>query len=986
MVGLFSFLPSLGAPPLPSFQKPTKGFDPRGTFLSNRIHTLYLIDKYINSGLLIEQGSNVRRSVSVRKRRSNNENSECQETFRGRIVFTSTKSSNLMTTENLKSLCHLEKKIMKSAPPSYDNFYFGGSPSSCQSHSLGVIVTQFSNKTKCESIDDNDVRKAMDIFEMCSAFYNKGTLNKSCDCKNLKRNGVSDNCPTVPCVCSWKKIVYNTMMYFTDSEFLKTPDQKKLTYAAVVTPTKYNAFELYKYIYDNHLKSVFPEFNGVKVVGFHFANFRFDLFNAVVLQEVKYPISAMILVAICMWLFMESLILSLCAVLTIGFAFVLSYFFYILVYGFAFFPFFNLLTVIFIVGIGADDAFVYYDIFRKTKSDNPKDNLLTLTVKSLKHAAISMFVTSFTTSAAFFANMSSHITAIKTFGIFAGISILTTFLLMITWFPINVMLHERWIQRQNLKKSFSEERLFEDSPKIKETHYCEPETGEQESPKQSLCCMIFRAMDFPCRLVPMSKTLFSKLSENFFESWLPSMIFKKKLYLLWIIFFAGLTGGFSYLSLVSPGLHLPKITDFQMFSSSSTIEQYNLHIKQHFRYANDVSVNPKMEIELIWGVKPVDNGNYLDPDDKGTLDYDHSFNPKFTSDSQIWLSSFCKSLRKQVFYSGRSGSLCSFETIRNRCSQSRKPLCCKNATFPFPKDIIENCMTELGLPRHDIYHPRGNNNTKMMRISFSSNVHWSKDYNEMDTFWKQIFHWSNEQFSQAPPEFKNGWIACERLHLMYSIQECLLKDTVTSMMIAIGMAFVVMLLTTLNVLISIYAIVTIIGIIATTVGSLVLLGWELVVLESIVLSVAVGLSIDFTMHYGVAYRLSPNREDRKDRVRYSFMHVGPAVFMATFTTFITGLVMMPADVLVYIQLGQFIMIVMFFSWLFSNFAFMSLNAFIGPTGNFAQLNVIEFCERKKELQIIPDEKKPKEKSKPVDTAKTSLLPKTHGIENKSYTD
>ena len=54
------------------------------------------------------------------------------------------------------------------------------------------------------------------------------------------------------------------------------------------------------------------------------------------------------------------------------------------------------------------------------------------------------------------------------------------------------------------------------------------------------------------------------------------------------------------------------------------------------------------------------------------------------------------------------------------------------------------------------------------------------------------------------------------------------------------------------------------------------------------MSVAVGLSIDFTMHYGVAYRLAPDKSQRESRVRYSLAHIGSAITMAALTTFLTG--------------------------------------------------------------------------------------------------
>ena len=49
--------------------------------------------------------------------------------------------------------------------------------------------------------------------------------------------------------------------------------------------------------------------------------------------------------------------------------------------------------------------------------------------------------------------------------------------------------------------------------------------------------------------------------------------------------------------------------------------------------------------------------------------------------------------------------------------------------------------------------------------------------------------------------------------------------------------------------------------------------------------------------------------------------------------------MMPATVLMYLQLGQFLMLVMVFSWFFSTFSFLSICSVIGPKDNFGQLSI-----------------------------------------------
>ena len=106
--------------------------------------------------------------------------------------------------------------------------------------------------------------------------------------------------------------------------------------------------------------------------------------------------------------------------------------------------------------------------------------------------------------------------------------------------------------------------------------------------------------------------------------------------------------------------------------------------------------------------------------------------------------------------------------------------------------------------------------------------------------------------------------------------------------IAIAVAFLVILFTTFNLVLSLYSIVTITFIISVTVGILILSGWRLNILESIVFSVAAGLSADFTLHYSVAYQTSLHKNDRIERVKGALSHIGPAILMGACTTFIAG--------------------------------------------------------------------------------------------------
>lgn len=114
------------------------------------------------------------------------------------------------------------------------------------------------------------------------------------------------------------------------------------------------------------------------------------------------------------------------------------------------------------------------------------------------------------------------------------------------------------------------------------------------------------------------------------------------------------------------------------------------------------------------------------------------------------------------------------------------------------------------------------------------------------------YYWKTKQIGTAPPGFDSGWFISVAFAL-YDLQHQLITGTYSSLITSMVIALLMLLLTSGNILISIYAIVTISFTIADTIAIFVLLGWDLNILESIVIIMSVGLSVDFSCHYGVAY-------------------------------------------------------------------------------------------------------------------------------------
>lgn len=109
----------------------------------------------------------------------------------------------------------------------------------------------------------------------------------------------------------------------------------------------------------------------------------------------------------------------------------------------------------------------------------------------------------------------------------------------------------------------------------------------------------------------------------------------------------------------------------------------------------------------------------------------------------------------------------------------------------------------------------------MIHINDCSNLHYD--------FVVSLFRWF------VSPQF-----------LFYDLMREVIRGTYTSLIFSMLFAFVTLLLTSGNVLITIYAMLTIIFIIADTVAIFVLCGWELNILETIIIIMSVGLSVDFS--------------------------------------------------------------------------------------------------------------------------------------------
>ncbi|KAK6022502.1 hypothetical protein OSTOST_11799 [Ostertagia ostertagi] len=110
-------------------------------------------------------------------------------------------------------------------------------------------------------------------------------------------------------------------------------------------------------------------------------------------------------------------------------------------------------------------------------------------------------------------------------------------------------------------------------------------------------------------------------------------------------------------------------------------------------------------------------------------------------------------------------------------------------------------------------------------------------------------------------------------------------------------------------------------IIACSVGCVTLLGWEIGVLEAVILVLVVGLSFDYTLHFGAAL---PKTGCKSHRIQRAAQLAAVPVSLSASTSFLAGASMLFSQTHAFSQVGVFLIVLTLCSWVFATFFFLPL--------------------------------------------------------------
>lgn len=655
-------------------------------------------------------------------------------------------------------------------------------------------------------------------------------------------------------------------------------------------------------------------------------------FNKVVLRDLSFSIAAILLVFIAIWFHTTSVFLASTAMAQIFLAFPFAFVFYTLIFRQDYFGPLQILVIFLLLGIGADDVFVFTDAWRQSSVVLGQDcDLVTKMSWTYRRSVRAMSVTSFTTAAAFFVTAVSPIMPISTLGVWAGILILLQFVLVITIYPCAIIIWHRFWRVRSFVNCFRKPAEGElDSPKTPIWQRCLPAKWRNESNART--GGEYRAI------------------ERFFRGpWIS--VIRRLRYLL------------IFLSLVLVAVSIWIATLLEPPEEQESFLPDDNELRVALTALDDAF--PKSEptlqlhVQVTWGIKDVNRTgtSRFDPAEPGSVVLDETFDlTSAAAQRHVWET--CDFFEKQeelIFQkptTEQSVECWIRDFKRWRADQGKDDF----EDYPNDKAFIKE-LEEFGnyeeedgtkpflvyLVQQKIAFTNDLRRIVFTEVSFVSSTEETVPYKIMwpvYNTWQDQLKIRNEQAPEGVKNSINKAIATGGYPWMWQItQVTLVSSMFTGIGIMLAVALGALILSTLNWAIAILATFCIGGIVAMVLAIIYLLGWELGISESIGVVIAIGYSFDAVAHISVAY-IESKHADRQRRTRDALTDLGISVLFGVGTTLLAGFMLFPAIIIFFVKFAGLIVATVSLGFVWSLTFLPAILLVIGPTESFGSIAIL----------------------------------------------
>jgi len=600
----------------------------------------------------------------------------------------------------------------------------------------------------------------------------------------------------------------------------------------------------------------------------------------------------------------------------------LAWFLYRVVFRIQYFGFLNTLTIFIVAAIGADDIFIFMDAYKQSafRDTDKLESLETRMTWVYRRTGKAMAITSATTCAAFLCTLITPIVDIRAFGVFAAFVILMDYVLVMTLFCTAVVIYHDRYERRNV--------------------FCG-------------CCA-------PCGKTDPSPTEAAKTAleanevgekddkvSNFFRTKFASFILSQKIRIgIFLLFIAWFAVGVWQASKLEPVRETEQFLD-----ENNPLQKSFSIINSEFPTAEE---DPSTKTFFVWGLGEVDRTGVnllLNPGNTGKPTYVETFD--FNEQCQTQLAKACTKLKSDTSYApyikrenGAGSILCFIEELAaysvkgdltDNCDYAQKQLW-MNETWQIPPEDLADFMEEFLEQQSCV------DQTRTVASEYADEIGW--DGESMRYAAISVESEGLDLFTAPPQEFTrskyDGFVSIqkdlndlvseyctgstimtdlEQKFIFMNNQKLYVRTAVQSAIVGVAIAFVVLLLATRVFHIALFASFSIVSTLVSVVGMMVMLGWQLGSIESILIAVIAGFSVDYVVHLAHSYEDADG--DTSDRVKAAFGDMGISVMNGMITSIAASIPLFFCQLSFFAKFGTFLCLTIAFSWIFANFVFMS---------------------------------------------------------------
>jgi protein dispatched 1 len=339
-----------------------------------------------------------------------------------------------------------------------------------------------------------------------------------------------------------------------------------------------------------------------------------------------------------------------------------------------------------------------------------------------------------------------------------------------------------------------------------------------------------------------------------------------------------------------------------------------------------------IEVNFIWGVKDLNRNGVgrWDPDDLGTLIYDEEFNLAPTANQQRILDIW-NDLKTRKLVSNQAVT-CWVQDFVNA----------QNGGSPVPEanfyTELENYLATTTGQSQYTNNLIGYVNGKLLFIRIIALTVEAR-FQGYDKLYPVYEDWEQlkDTYNKNSPAGVNNAIQSAGYDWAWLVTEReMTRGAIQGIIISLWFALFVLILSTYNIIISIYAVSCIGVIVLSTIAIMEIWGWGLGVIEAIAMVMIIGFSVDYVVHLANHY-VEWAYEDRFRRMQDSLTGIGISVVSGAISTIASGIFLFFAVIIFFLKFAVLVLSTITFSLYCSLVLFTWINLFIGPQKHFGDI-------------------------------------------------